>query len=823
MPSARMIASMLATLLVALSPLPVLAQAQPVGVVTTLTGQATLARTAIPEPLILKFKDDVFERDRISTAEKSIVRVLLGGKAIVTVRELSVLTITEETGRATVDLQSGKIGVAVVKQRMRPGESLEIRTPNAVAAVRGTVFVVETHQVGTSQASGSGPAGSFVTTVDVKPPQDPQAAPDIVQVTVGGQTRDVPGGSGINAIGNNLGQLRAWNPTTFVTGLTTPPGTGGPSTGAATEAAAASGMSQANALALVISPPPTQLTGPVGPIGTVQVPPIISTTGKTADELSPSGATPAPTLPDTTVPPPGPKGNVLVNPGFETGGVAPWTLSGPGGIVASFGSLAPPQGESMALIHTAGGLSVSGNPGLFPSPPANVTQGSRLSQAFSVSGGTLYTIQVNYDFITNEFPSQSVDDIFRARVSSPSGVITPLAQETRLTSTFQTSSQTVSALGFTASAPYGHTGFKQVTTQWVPETSGTATLSFDVFDRGDTIFDSAALVDAASVAQDPPLYFLRRGDSLVRTGTDPLLRLQNATRTFDSLMVVCCDGRATLAGPLLHATDSSLTVPWSLLAVLQGGALTTSSSDPLVRLDGGVHSFGGAGVPMFDLYGTGAAAEDAETGLTLGTHRPLQHGGSLLEASNATINATQVVRVDAALLEASAPLLSLKNGTRLTTAADTVQLSYQAKVTSLGSVMKLDRSALTVAQGAALNLAGGSVLRVTGDLFSLTNGSSLNLLNGALVSLSGGSFLNVTGALIGFGGTGGNLVSVTNSFCPCTTIGGIPVSLTGGAVASNVSIAGAIKNGGLGTVNLAPNAALIRVDGAGTKVTINGL
>ena len=70
------------------------------------------------------------------------------------------------------------------------------------------------------------------------------------------------------------------------------------------------------------------------------------------------------------------------------------------------------------------------------------------------------------------------------------------------------------------------TGFKTVNTQWVPETSGTATLSFDVFDRGDTIFDSAALVDAAAVGQDPPLYFLRRGDSLVRTGTDPLLRLQ---------------------------------------------------------------------------------------------------------------------------------------------------------------------------------------------------------------------------------------------------------------------------------------------------------
>jgi hypothetical protein len=477
----------------------------------------------------------------------------------------------------------------------------------------------------------------------------------------------------------------------------------------------------------------------------------------------------------------------------------------------------------MALIHTAAGaLSVSGNAALFPTPPTNVTQGSRLAQSFTVTGGGLYTIQVNYNFISNEFPTQSVDDVFRSYVLDPSGAFTQLAFESRLTSAFVTSSEVSTTLGFTTSSSHGRTGFKQVTTQWVPETSGTATLGFDVFDRGDTIFDSAALVDAASVGQDPPLYFLRRGDSLVRNGTDPLLSLSHATQSFDSLLVVCCDGRATLAGPLLHATDSNLTVPWSLLAVMQGGVLTTSSAEALARLDGGVHTLGGAGVAMFDLYGVSAAA-DPETGLTLGTDRPLRHPGPLLETSQATVTATQAVRVDRALLEASAPLLALTNGSKLTTAADAVNLSYQAKVTSLGSLVKLDRSALVVAGGAALSLGGGSVLRVTGDLFSLTNGSTLSVLSGPLVSLTGGSILNVNGALIGFGGSGGNLVSVANSFCPCTTIGGIPVSLTGGAVASNVSITGAVKNADLGSVNVAPNAALIRVDGAATKVTIKGL
>src|SRR6185503_789598 len=188
--------------------------------------------------------------------------------------------------------------------------------------------------------------------------------------------------------------------------------------------------------------------------------------------------------------------------------------------------------------------------------------------------------------------------------------------------------------------------------------------------------------------------------------------------------------------------------------------------------------------------------------------------GPLLEASNATVTTHQAVRVDTALLEATAPLLALRDGSTLNSRADAVALTHQAKVTSLGSMMKLDRSALVVANGAALSLAGGSLARVTGDLFSLTNGSSLSVLNGALVSLSGGSMLSVNGALIGFGGTGSNLVSVANNLCPCTMIGGLPVSLTNGALASNVNI---------GSLNVAPNAAVIRVDGAATKVTINGM
>ena len=89
----------------------------------------------------------------------------MGGRAIVTVRELSVLTITEEVGRTVVNLESGKIAVGVAKQRMKPGETLEVHTPNAVAAVRGTVFVVEVTRQGAQVGGGNLPASTQVSTI----------------------------------------------------------------------------------------------------------------------------------------------------------------------------------------------------------------------------------------------------------------------------------------------------------------------------------------------------------------------------------------------------------------------------------------------------------------------------------------------------------------------------------------------------------------------------------------------------------------------------------------------------------------------------------
>jgi hypothetical protein len=113
------------------------------GVVTTLEGRASATRVVLPNPVALHFKDDVFLNDEITTAEKSLARILLGGKAVVTVRERSSLTITEVPGLSTIDIASGKIAMAVARERLRPGEQIQIRTPNAITGIRGTALIVE--------------------------------------------------------------------------------------------------------------------------------------------------------------------------------------------------------------------------------------------------------------------------------------------------------------------------------------------------------------------------------------------------------------------------------------------------------------------------------------------------------------------------------------------------------------------------------------------------------------------------------------------------------------------------------------------------------
>jgi hypothetical protein len=123
---------------------PVFAEIPPMaGTVTHIFGTATLQHGLDGEAKPLHFKDKVYLQDTIQTGEESVVRILMGNKALVTVSEMSVLKITEEVNHATLDVVSGAIGLSVARKRMNPGEYIEIRTPHAMAAIRGTKVVAE--------------------------------------------------------------------------------------------------------------------------------------------------------------------------------------------------------------------------------------------------------------------------------------------------------------------------------------------------------------------------------------------------------------------------------------------------------------------------------------------------------------------------------------------------------------------------------------------------------------------------------------------------------------------------------------------------------
>jgi hypothetical protein len=157
----------------------------------------------MPEPIQLKFKDDVFLKDRIDTGENSVVRVLLGGKALVTIRELSVFTVTEESGRAVGDLQTGKLAVGVAKSLLKPGEAVEVRTPNAIAAIRGSLLVAEVRVL-------DGVLQSIFTAVEATVPitVSPRTHPAVVIPLSPGQTVRV---SGVGA-GTTIGPVQTITP-----------------------------------------------------------------------------------------------------------------------------------------------------------------------------------------------------------------------------------------------------------------------------------------------------------------------------------------------------------------------------------------------------------------------------------------------------------------------------------------------------------------------------------------------------------------------------------------------------------------------------------
>ena len=354
--------------LLTLWPALALAQQPKAGVVTTLQGQATVARAALPQPLPIKFKDDVFRQDQIDTREDSVVRVLLGGKALVTIRELSTFTVTEEPGRAVVDLKTGKLALAVAKQLLRPGETVEVRTPHAIAAVRGSLSVIQVtnvtqvwHLQGTPLELFT-PARVPITSVDpgqkisasaaavgAKQSIPPGEAKEVAKTSEAPKPKEQ---SDKAAGGESIGEAKMKEAAELATQLA--PAEVKPTTSTLT------------------SPTPTTETS-TSDIG-VQA----QSATKTAQESAAAG-------------------NLVKNEGFETGDLTNWTLSGAGKVISQFGSnpIKPAAGSFMFLGHTGSGA-VS-DAGCASGQPCQTT---KLSQAFDVK--SVLNISFKYVLLSKE-------------------------------------------------------------------------------------------------------------------------------------------------------------------------------------------------------------------------------------------------------------------------------------------------------------------------------------------------------------------------------------------------------------------------------------
>lgn len=183
------------------TPAPAVAPAA--GKVISLQGQATVTRPPVATPAALKDQEKVFVRDRLATAERSILKVSLGLRALVTVRELSTLTITEQTGRSAVGIESGKLSFGLYTPPGAPAQLYEIRTPNAVAAVRGTVLIVETRRLPGPAPDGGPPFHSELSLLDGGPV-------NVTGGTSGGAV--LQGNQALSVIGNTFSGVRILTP-----------------------------------------------------------------------------------------------------------------------------------------------------------------------------------------------------------------------------------------------------------------------------------------------------------------------------------------------------------------------------------------------------------------------------------------------------------------------------------------------------------------------------------------------------------------------------------------------------------------------------------
>jgi hypothetical protein len=123
---------------------------------------ATLAKVSGPVFLVAGGKsypakggEELIFGDAVRVGAGGVAQLVLPERGAVLVREDSVLTLKGSTRRTLLDFARGEFLVGLSK-RLRRGQSFKVRTPAAVAAVRGTLFWGKSDKDKTTTYAGFG-------------------------------------------------------------------------------------------------------------------------------------------------------------------------------------------------------------------------------------------------------------------------------------------------------------------------------------------------------------------------------------------------------------------------------------------------------------------------------------------------------------------------------------------------------------------------------------------------------------------------------------------------------------------------------------------
>ncbi len=164
----------------------ILAAGKPIASIATIEGKASVLPEAGPDWRDAKPKMPLRKGDQIYTREESFVEVRYTDGTVLRMNENTKLVLASATDKA-VKAENPLGGVWVNMQKIAKGRSFELSSPTAVAAIRGTVFHMETGQDSSTSVSvfegkvDVGPSGELKKRLEkekkVAPPGEPTEVP----------------------------------------------------------------------------------------------------------------------------------------------------------------------------------------------------------------------------------------------------------------------------------------------------------------------------------------------------------------------------------------------------------------------------------------------------------------------------------------------------------------------------------------------------------------------------------------------------------------------------------------------------------------------